>query len=146
MLLNITRALNTKVKASGVTGGTYPNMLDSHPPFQIDANFAGPAGVVELLIQSQLGSIDLLPALPKAWSEGSFRGLRARGAFEVDLQWHDGRVKRGSILSLAGGKCKLRSRTPLMIKGAKATQEQIGEWYVTEFDTTKGRRYKVTSR
>ena len=146
LLLNITRALNTKVKASGVTGGTYPNMLDSHPPFQIDANFAGPAGVVELLMQSQLGSIDLLPALPKAWSEGSFRGLRARGAFEVDLQWLDGRVKRGSILSLAGGKCKLRSRTPLMIKGAKATQEQIGEWYVTEFDTTKGQRYKVTSR
>ena len=145
LLLNLTRALNTKVKARGVTGGTYPNMLDSHPPFQIDANFAAPAGVAELLLQSQFGSIDLLPALPKAWSEGSFRGLRARGAFEVDLKWQNGKVQKGSILSLAGGKCTLRSRTPFKVKGVNAELKKEGDWYVAEFATTKGKRYEVVA-
>ena len=142
LLLTYTRALNTKVKARGVIGGTYPNLLDSHPPFQIDANFAAPAGVAELLLQSQFGSIDLLPALPKAWSEGSFRGLRARGAFEVDLKWRKGEIERGSILSLAGSECTLRSRTPLKIKGVKATTEKVGDWYVVKFPTEKSKRYE----
>ena len=146
LLLTYTRALNTKVKARGVIGGTYPNLLDSHPPFQIDANFAAPAGVAELLLQSQFGSIDLLPALPKAWSEGSFRGLRARGAFEVDLRWRKGEVKRGSILSLAGSECTLRSRTPLKVKGVEATTEKKGEWYVVKFPTEKNRRYEIIAK
>ena len=146
LLLNITRALNTKVKASGVTGGTYPNMLDSHPPFQIDANFAAPAGVTELLMQSCFGSIDLLPALPAEWGDGSFRGLRARGAFEIDLKWKNGRVLNGSILSLAGEKCTLRSHTPLKVKGAKCTQKRVGKWYITEFATSKGERYDIVTK
>ena len=146
LLLNHTRALNTKVKVRGVMGGTYPNMLDSHPPFQIDANFAAPAGVAELLLQSQFGSIDLLPALPKAWSEGSFRGLRARGAFEVDLKWKKGKVQKGSILSLVGGKCTLRSHTPLKIKGVKAEQKRAGDWFVTEFATAKGTKYEFVAK
>lgn len=144
LLLHITRALNTKVKARGVTGGTYPNMLDSHPPFQIDANFAAPAGVAELLLQSQFGSIDLLPTLPKAWSEGSFRGLRARGAFEVDLKWQNGCVQKGSILSLAGEKCILRSHTPLKVKGVKSECKRADDWYIVEFATTKGKRYEIS--
>lgn len=142
LLLTYTRALNTKVKARGVIGGTYPNLLDAHPPFQIDANFAAPAGVAELLVQSQFGSIDLLPALPKAWAKGSFRGLRARGAFEVDLRWRKGEVDRGSILSLAGSECILRSHTPLKIKGVKATTEKVGDWYVVKFPTEKSKRYE----
>ena len=146
LLLNHTRALNTKVKARGVTGGTYPNMLDSHPPFQIDANFAAPAGVAELLLQSQFGSIDLLPALPKAWSEGSFRGLRARGAFEVDLKWQNGKVQKCSILSLAGNKCTLRSHTPFKVKGVNAELKKEGDWYVAEFATTKGKRYEIVAK
>ena len=146
LLLTYTRALNTKVKARGVIGGTYPNLLDSHPPFQIDANFAAPAGVVELLLQSQFGSIDLLPALPKAWSEGSFRGLRARGAFEVDLRWRKGEIERGSILSLAGSECILRSHTPLKIKGVKATTEKVGDWYVVKFPTEKSKRYEIIAK
>ena len=146
LLLNYSRTLNTKVKARGVIGGTYPNMLDSHPPFQIDANFAAPAGVAELLLQSQFGSIDLLPALPKAWSEGSFRGLRARGAFEVDLKWQNGKVQKCSILSLAGNKCTLRSHTPFKVKGVDAELKKEGDWYVSEFATTKGKRYEIVAK
>lgn len=142
-LLNYTRDLNLEVKAAGCVGGTYPNMLDAGPPFQIDANFGAPAGVAELLLQSQFGSIDLLPALPKSWSEGSFRGLRARGAFEVDLKWQSGAVKSGSILSIAGCECTLRSRTPLKIKGAKATTKKVGEWYLIKFATIVGGRYHI---
>ena len=146
LLLTYTRALNTKVKARGVIGGTYPNLLDSHPPFQIDANFAAPAGVAELLVQSQFGSIDLLPALPKVWAKGSFRGLRTRGAFEVDLQWRKGEVQKGSILSLAGCGCTLRSRTPLKIKGIEVAAEKVGDWYVVKFPTEKGQRYEFAAK
>ena len=144
-LLRLTREKNIRISAAAKLSGAYPNMLDAHPPFQIDANFGAPAGVAELLMQSQFGSIDLLPALPKAWSEGSFRGLRARGAFEVDLKWQKGKVQKASILSLAGGKCTLRSYTPFKIKGVKAEQTKVGDWYVTEFATTKGKRYEVVA-
>jgi alpha-L-fucosidase 2 len=101
-------------------------MFDAHPPFQIDGNFGGASGITEMLLQSQNGEIELLPALPKAWPTGSVKGLRARGGFEVDIAWRDGKLASATIHSLAGNDCHLRHGN--IIREVKIKNGETFQW------------------
>lgn len=90
------------------SGGTYPNLFDAHPPFQIDGNFGCTAGIAEMLMQSHDGTIHILPALPDRWASGQVSGLVARGGFEIDLKWEKGEATHLIVRSELGGKCRLR--------------------------------------
>jgi alpha-L-fucosidase 2 len=107
-------------------GGSYPNLFDAHPPFQIDGNFGGASGILELLVQSHLGELNLLPALPSELPDGTISGLCARGAFELALDWKQGKLNTAQILSKAGNKCTVRY-------GSKTVS----------FKTVKGKVYKL---
>ena len=99
-------------------GGTYPNMLDAHQPFQIDGNFGCTAGIAEMLMQSHEGAIHLLPALPDVWKDGSIKGLVARGGYEIDMVWKNNKVKSLQIHARRDGNCRLRLVNNLVANGA----------------------------
>ncbi len=120
------------------------DMISGDGPFQIDGNFGYTAGVCEMLLQSQNGEIALLPALPKAWPNGSIKGLRARGGFEADMTWEDGKVVTLSLTSTLGKRCRIRSATPLQMeeRGFKPSARSINA-NVVEFDTKAGEIYTL---
>lgn len=141
---------HTDLSMDSFDGGVYSNLLDAHPPFQIDGNFGATAGIAEMLLQSHEGFINPLPALPKAWASGSISGLKAVGNYEVDLRWRDMRLTSLKLKSHKGGtvRLKLDASKVASIKslGAKPTTKvyKIDKQGILHFPTNSGESYLIT--
>jgi alpha-L-fucosidase 2 len=152
-------------------GGTYANLFDAHPPFQIDGNFGATAGITEMLLQSHNGELALLPALPDAWKNGSISGIKARGNFTVAINWNNGKLTKATIYSALGGKCRISALQPVKVvevsskpaagnnsnelntsygqppyeknQQAKLTDLPIPQRYTIDFVTERGKTYTI---
>jgi alpha-L-fucosidase 2 len=144
-ILNNALNLATTSSTRGA-GGVYPNLLDAHPPFQIDGNFGACAGIVEMLLQSHTDIIHLLPALPASWPSGEATGLRAVGNFEVGIRWADGKAVSATLKSMSGGRCALHYpgiAGSVVSAGGRPVDFQTVTPDRIEFDTRAGVTYEI---
>jgi alpha-L-fucosidase 2 len=128
-----------------ITHSTNPNLINKEPSFRVDGNFGGTAAITEALMQSTAGTITILPALPEEWSEGSVKGLRGKGGFEIAMSWKKGRLEKAEVISLCGGVCRLRvNGAASVICDGTAVNSRIEDGAIV-FDTVEGETYTITA-
>jgi len=136
-----------KLLSEMIRGNIFDNLFDAHPPFQIDGNFGYASGICEMLVQSHMGAIHLLPSLPDAWPTGCIKGIRARGGFELDIRWTGGKPSETVLRSGKGRPCTLRTSAPVTVTcGGKAVKPAAVEENVIRFPTEAGRTYVIVPR
>ena len=133
-----------KLLSEMLQNNIFNNLYDAHPPFQIDGNFGYASGICEMLLQSHMGEIHILPALPQAWPDGHVKGIKARGGFVVDIYWEKGAMAKAVVRSAKGGRCKVRSASPVTVRSEGRAVELVGRKDgVTTFETRSGGIYSI---